>query len=143
MNTQNRGFAYHPSPEDIIFAQRIRQAGWAFNLAIGFVTISSGITLVSCILFLIKPTSKGAYLAAGGLTSTAVGSCCMQLYRDTNDRLDKLSKQQENQLEQPNNDLDYLENSLASDSKNDLPEAPDGDALTEALEKLEQNILKN
>jgi hypothetical protein len=133
----------HSSPEEIIFAQRIRQASWAFNLAISFLAISSGITIVGCILFVSNPSLKRAYLAAGGLTSTAVGSCCMQLYRDTNDRLDKLSKQRDNQLEQPNNDLDYLENSLPEDSKNKLTEAPNGDALTEALEKLEQNILKN
>ena len=88
----------HLSQEGIICQERIRQACWGFNLAVGFVATSSAITLFGFILFLAGQTSKGAYMAAGGLSSTAVGGCCMRLSRDANDRLDKLARELEHDI---------------------------------------------
>lgn len=128
----------YPSQENSIYAERIRQAHWGFNLELGFVGICSGITLVGCILFLTGQTSKGAYMTVGGLTSTAVGGCCMRLSRDANDRLDKLAlKEPENQLSNLNDDLDI------QNRENSSIENPNSNDLTDALENLEQTILSD
>src|SRR6476469_8150166 len=66
------------SQEDIICQELVRQAHWAFNLEMAFAVISASITLVGFILFLTGHTSEGTYIAAGGLTPTAVGNSCIQ-----------------------------------------------------------------
>ncbi len=126
----------HLSQEGIICQERIRQACWGFNLAVGFVATSSAITLFGFILFLAGQTSKGAYMAAGGLSSTAVGGCCIQLSRDANDRLDKLARELEHQSINPNDDVEDTENQR---SRADF--SLDDSYLTDALEKLEHDIL--
>jgi len=134
----------HLSQEGIICQERIRQARWGFNLAVGFVATSSAITLFGFILFLAGQTSKGAYMAAGGLSSTAVGGCCMQLSRDANDRLDKLARELEHQPNNPNEDVEEMENDDVEDTNNQRFRADfslDSDYLTDALEKLEHDIL--
>jgi len=123
--------------KDRIYQQRIRQASWAFNLAFIFIGAGSALTLVSFTLFLTGHTSEGKCMTVGGLGSTAIGASCMWLYRDTNNRLDKmLAKESENQLDKPNSEVDYLENSEAQDSKTNLPQDTDSDTLIDSLEKL-------
>ena len=134
----------HISQKGIICQERIRQARWGFNLAVGFVATSSAITLFGFFLFLTGQTSKGAYIAAGGLSSTAVGGRCMQLSRDANDRLDKLARERKHQSNNPNDDVEDTENDDVEDTENQCFRAdfsPDGDYLTDALEKLEHDIL--
>jgi hypothetical protein len=75
-------------------------------------------------------------MAAGGLSSTAVGGCCIQLSRDANDRLDKLARELEHQSINPNDDVEDTENQR---SRADF--SLDDSYLTDALEKLEHDIL--
>lgn len=79
-----------PSLEDTIVHERIRQARWGFNVAVSFTVVSAGLTVVGFCLLIARQNFQGAFTAAGGLTSTAVGNRCLQLARDANDRLDKL-----------------------------------------------------
>ncbi|WP_190803191.1 TRADD-N-associated membrane domain-containing protein [Leptolyngbya sp. FACHB-261] len=78
--------------EDRICQERIRQAKLAFNLFIAFAGASSVLALL-CVAFLLTGRiSQGAYAAVGGLASTAAGGRCAQLYREANDRLDRLPR---------------------------------------------------
>jgi hypothetical protein len=139
---QKRSNPYAPSQGDAICGERIRQARWAFNLAAGFVALCSGISLVGFILFLAGQTSKGAYMAAGGLTSTAVGGCCIRFARDANDRLDKLAARElENQSRNPSDNIDNSKNHYLQDMESSNLEDTDSNDLANALEKLEQAIL--
>jgi hypothetical protein len=79
------------STEDSILQERIRQARWGFNLSVAFVSLSATATLAGIILLLSGHISQGSYATLGGLTSTAVGSRCMQLSREANDRLDRIT----------------------------------------------------
>ena len=127
-----------------IYQQRIRQASWAFNLAFVFIGAGSALTLVSFTLLLTGHTSEGKCMTVGGLGSTAIGGCCIWLYRDTNNRLDRmLVKASENQLDKPDSEVDCLENSEAPDSKTNLSQDTDSDTLMDSLEKLEQTILSD
>ncbi len=132
------------SEKDIIRQERTRQAHWGFNLAFAFDGVSAVIILAGFILLLIGHTSKGTCLTVGGLGSTAIGRRYMQLYRDTNDRLDKIAaKESENQLDKPDSEVDCLENSEAPDSKTNLSQDTDSETLMDSLEKLEQAILSD
>jgi hypothetical protein len=80
------------SQEDRICQERIRQASLSFNLCVAFVGTSAVITLVGFVFLLSGHMSKSAYAAAiGGLTSTAIGGRCVQLSRESNDRLDRFA----------------------------------------------------
>jgi hypothetical protein len=81
------------STEDRICQERIRQASLSFNLCVAFVGTSAVITLVGFVFLLSGHLSKSAYAAAiGGLTSTAIGGGrCVQLSRESNDRLDRFA----------------------------------------------------
>jgi hypothetical protein len=76
-------------PEGSILRERLRQARWAFNLSVGFVSLSATATLAGVILLLSGNLSQGGYATLGGLTSMAVGRHCLQLCREANDRLDR------------------------------------------------------
>lgn len=87
---------YSNSQIELQYAQeRIRQARWGFNLSVGFVGVSAIATLTGIILLLTGHLSQGGYATLGGLTSTAVGHRCMQLSREANDRLDRISHEPE------------------------------------------------
>ena len=79
-------------PENPVLQERIRQARWGFNLSVGFVSISAIATLTGVLLLLSGHLSQGSYATLGGLTSTAVGQRCLQLSREANDRLDRISQ---------------------------------------------------
>ena len=87
---QNLTPSPNPQIELHIAQERIRQARWGFNLSVGFVSLSATATLAGIILLLSGHLSQGGYATLGGLTSTAVGSRCMQLSREANDRLDRI-----------------------------------------------------
>ena len=78
-------------PTDSFLQERIRQARLSFNLSAGFVGLSATATLAGIILLLSGNLSQGSYATLGGLTSTAVGHRCMQLSREANDRLDRIT----------------------------------------------------
>lgn len=82
-------------PETVILQERIRQACWGFNLSLTFTSISAVITVTGVILLLSGKIPQGSYAALGGLTSTAVGHRCVQLSREANDRLDRLTQEQD------------------------------------------------
>ncbi len=77
--------------ESLVLHERIRQARWGFNLSVGFAGISATATLAGVILLLSGHLSQVGYATIGGLTSAAVGSRCMQLSREANDRLDRIT----------------------------------------------------
>lgn len=79
-------------PEAIIWQERIRQARWAFNLSLSFTAISAVITVTGVALLATGHLSQGGYATLGGLTSTAVGRRCVQLAREANDRLDRITQ---------------------------------------------------
>jgi hypothetical protein len=84
--------SFSPDLEIDIDRERIRQARWGFNLVAGFVGLSIASIVVGVILFLIGNLTQGSRIAIGGFSATTVGSLCMRLYRETNDRLDRLSR---------------------------------------------------
>jgi nitrate reductase gamma subunit len=85
------------SPEDQICQERIRQAKLAFNLSVAFVGTSAVIAIIGIVFLLAGRISQGAYAAIGGLASTAVGSRCVQLSREANDRLDRLTRESDDE----------------------------------------------
>jgi hypothetical protein len=138
------------SEKDIIRQERTRQAHWGFNLVLAFNGVSAVIILAGFIFLLIGHTSKGTYLTVGGLGTTAISRRTMQLYRDTNDRLDKIAaKESENKLDKLDSEVDSLEevvcleNSETQDSQINLSQDTDSGTLVDSLEKLEQAILSD
>jgi hypothetical protein len=85
--------------DKIILQERIRQAQWGFNLSITFVGASAAITLCGIILLLTGRITQGTYAAIGGVTSTAIGSRCIQMARDANDRLDRIAQETDTDTE--------------------------------------------
>ncbi len=81
-------------PAAVILQERIRQARWGFNLSLTFTSLSAVITVTGIILLLSGRISQGGYATLGGLTSTAVGHRCVQLSREANDRLDRLTQEE-------------------------------------------------
>ena len=66
-----------------IAQERLRQAGYSFNLALIATTVSF---FVGAGLILSNKIPEGTVAAAGGLASSVR---CIQLAKDANDRLDK------------------------------------------------------
>ncbi|HTL88838.1 MAG TPA: hypothetical protein VL134_05505 [Leptolyngbya sp.] len=79
---------FHPTIEQSIVQERLRQARYSFNLALIAIAISGCVGLVSAGLLLSSKFPEGSITAACGLASSAR---CIQLAKDANDRLDKLS----------------------------------------------------
>lgn len=69
-----------------IAEERLRQARYSFNLALGMAATSALIGFAGVGLVLLGK-SEGTITTTGGLASSAY---CLQLAKDTNDRLDKL-----------------------------------------------------
>lgn len=70
-----------------IAQERLRQARYSFNLALVTTTACFFISLVGAGLLLSSKVPEGTVIAAGGLVSSIR---CIQLAKDTNDRLDKI-----------------------------------------------------
>ena len=77
----------HLTIELSIAQERLRQAHHSFNLALIATTMSFCISLVGAGLLLSGKVPEGTIAAAGGLASSVR---CIQLAKDTNDRLDKI-----------------------------------------------------
>jgi hypothetical protein len=71
-----------------IAQERLRQARWSFNLALAMTAAFAVISLVGVGLLLSGKTTEGSVAAAGGFASSVR---CLQLAKDTNDRLDKVA----------------------------------------------------
>lgn len=71
-----------------IAEERLRQARYSFNLALGMAATSALIGFAGVGLVLLGKASEGTITTTGGLASSAY--CLQQLAKDTNDRLDKL-----------------------------------------------------
>ncbi|WP_292826327.1 hypothetical protein [Nostoc sp. JL33] len=71
-----------------IAQERLRQARWSFNLALAMTAAFAVTSLVGVGLLLSGKTTEGSVAAAGGLASSVR---CLQLVKDTNDRLDKIA----------------------------------------------------
>lgn len=77
------------SIEESIARERIRQARRSFDLALFMTAAFACIGLAGVGLLLIDKNAKGIIPATGG---TAISARYLQMARDANDRLDKLSK---------------------------------------------------
>ncbi|MBW4558210.1 MAG: hypothetical protein KME59_20215 [Trichormus sp. ATA11-4-KO1] len=71
-----------------IAQERLRQARWSFNLVLAMTAAFTLISLVGVGLLLSGKTTEGSFAAAGGFASSVR---CLQLAKDTNDRLDKIA----------------------------------------------------
>ncbi|MBE9053592.1 hypothetical protein IQ243_24940 [Nostocales cyanobacterium LEGE 11386] len=71
-----------------IAQERLRQARWSFNLALAMTAAFAVISLVGVGLVLSGKATEGSVAAAGGFASSVR---CLQLAKDTNDRLDKIA----------------------------------------------------
>jgi hypothetical protein len=80
------------SKEEIICQERIRQARLGFNLSLISTVASSTVTLAGIILLLSGQISPGGLATVGGFASNLVRICCLQLAKDANDRLDKVTE---------------------------------------------------
>lgn len=70
-----------------IAQERLRQARHSFNLAFVATAVSTFISLIGAGLLLSGKASEGAVTATGGMIASVR---CVQLAKDSNDRLDKI-----------------------------------------------------
>ncbi len=70
-----------------IAQERLRQARYSFNLALVATALSAGISLIGYGLLLSGKVPEGAVTATGGMAASVR---CIQLAKDTNDRLDRI-----------------------------------------------------
>ncbi|MBE8969622.1 hypothetical protein IQ277_26400 [Nostocales cyanobacterium LEGE 12452] len=70
-----------------ITQERLRQARYSFNLALIATALSACISIVGAGLLLSGKVPEGTVIAAGGMAGSVR---CIQLAKDTNDRLDKI-----------------------------------------------------
>ena len=77
-----------------IAQERLRQARYSFNLALVATALSACISLVGGWLLLSGKVPEGTVTAAGGMAASVR---CIQLAKDTNDRLDKILPELKNQ----------------------------------------------
>lgn len=77
----------HSTIELSIAQERLRQARYSFNLALIATALSACISFVGAGLLLSGKVPEGTVSAAGG---TVASVRCIQLAKDTNDRLDKI-----------------------------------------------------
>jgi CHASE2 domain-containing sensor protein len=76
------------NPIELYIAQeRLRQARYSFNLALVATALSACISLLGAGLLLSGKVPEGAVTAAGGMAASVR---CIQLAKDSNDRLDKI-----------------------------------------------------
>ncbi|MHC5770267.1 MAG: TRADD-N-associated membrane domain-containing protein [Nostoc sp.] len=80
----------HSIIELSIAQERLRQARYSFNIALTATALSACIGLVGAGLLLLGKVTEGTVTAAGGMAASVR---CVQLAKDTNDRLDKILAQ--------------------------------------------------
>lgn len=79
----------NPVLESSIADERLRQARHSFNLALIATAMSTFISLIGAGLLLTGKASEGAVTAASGMVASVR---CVQLAKDANDRLDRISR---------------------------------------------------
>ncbi|MDY7008682.1 MAG: hypothetical protein SWX82_33370 [Cyanobacteriota bacterium] len=77
--------------EQIVIQERLRQAKLSFNIAIVLTVISVAIGLTGTGLLLSGKTTEGTATTAGGLASQIVSISLLKMTKDTNERLDKIA----------------------------------------------------
>lgn len=75
-----------------VIQERLRQARKSFDLTHKLFTISGLISVVGIALLFLGKVPEGTVTTAGGLASNIVSVRCLKLTKDTNDRLDKMVK---------------------------------------------------
>lgn len=88
VSTSDNCIKTYSAVELSIAQERLRQARWSFNLALAMTAAFAVISLVGVGLLLSGKTIEGSVAAAGGFASSVR---CLQLAKDTNDRLDKVA----------------------------------------------------
>ena len=77
--------------EQLVIKERLRQAKLSFNIALSLTIISAIISLIGVGLLLSGKTSEGTATTAGGLASKIVSIGLLKMTKDTNERLDKIA----------------------------------------------------
>ncbi len=68
----------------------LRQSQWAFNIYVGAMALSLGVSVIGCCLLLTGKSTEGTVTAAAGLTSSTV---CFQLGKESQEKLKMLLTQ--------------------------------------------------
>ncbi|MGD1806492.1 TRADD-N-associated membrane domain-containing protein [Dapis sp. BLCC M126] len=87
-NNQNPTFT---TMEQLVIKERLRQARLSFNIALSLTIISAIISVTGVGLLLSGKTSEGTATTAGGLASKIVSVGLLKMTKDTNERLDKIA----------------------------------------------------
>ena len=77
--------------EQLVITERLRQARLSFNIALTLTIISAIISVAGAGLLLSGKTSEGTATTAGGLASQIVSVGLLKMTKDTNERLDKIA----------------------------------------------------
>jgi hypothetical protein len=88
----NRVQNTNQSVELILIQERLRQARLSFNLTLTLFVTSSIISIVGIALLFLGKVPEGTVTTAGGLASNIVSVRCLKLNKETNDRLDEIVK---------------------------------------------------
>lgn len=75
-----------------VITERLRQARLSFNLTIKLTIVSAFISLTGILLLFAGKVSEGTVTTAGGLTSNIVSVRLLKLTKESNDRLDRMAK---------------------------------------------------
>ena len=77
--------------EQLVIKERLRQAKLSFNIAL-VLTVISAIISVTCVGILLSgKTSEGTATTAGGLAAKIVSVGLLKMTKDSNERLDKIA----------------------------------------------------
>ena len=74
---------------DPVYQEKLRQAKWSFNVAIGLTITSTGISLLGAALILFGKGSPGSTTAIGGIAGNIVSASYLQLAKEASKRLDE------------------------------------------------------
>jgi hypothetical protein len=88
----NRVQDTNKSVELILIQERLRQARLSFNLTLTLFVTSGIISIVGIALLFLGKVPEGTVTTAGGLASNIVSLRCLKLNKETNDRLDEIVK---------------------------------------------------
>jgi hypothetical protein len=86
----NRAQGTNQSVELILIQERLRQARLSFNLTLTLLATSGIISILGIALLFLGKVPEGTVTTAGGLASNIVSLRCLKLTRDTNERLDHI-----------------------------------------------------
>lgn len=82
-------FKRHQPRDNTIQKEHLRQARWAFNTAIGLTVSSASISLIGMLLLFTGRLANGAITTTGGALGNLVSVRCLQLAKESNDRLNQ------------------------------------------------------